>query len=235
MILTKKGSTTGNLNILLTLAIILLTTRLILEQLEKSRMVSPGSGVKWHRLVDMDEKDLQEHIDYFEDKEKEKEKKKAKGKDKNKEVKPSLNSERYLKIRSIDLNAVIKDYDKKPLFIMIDDRASPQCDFVNRITLTNPEMVHLIEKNFFPLKISVDQVVNKTEYAFIRAYCYAYPLIICTPSFAVVSTEGSYIDGVYGITDSGKLIHLVKRALKKADEESQKRIKQKIEEDKEKP
>lgn len=234
MILTKKGSTTGNLNILLTLAIILCTTRLILEQLEKSRMISPGSGVKWHRLVDMDEKDLQEHIDYFVEKEKEKEKEK-KEKEQNKEEKPSLNSERYLRIRSIDLKAVIKDYDKKPLFIMIDDKASPQCDFVNRITLTNPEMVHLIEKNFYPIKISADKVVNKTEYAFIRAYYYAYPLILCTPSFAVVSTEGSYLDGVYGITDSGKLIHLVKRALKKADEENQKSIKKKVKEDKERP
>ncbi|MBI1268866.1 hypothetical protein GC174_00390 [bacterium] len=226
MILTRKGSTTGNLNILLTLAIVLLTTRLILEQLEKSRMVSPGSGVKWHRLVDMDEKDLQEHIDYFVEKEKEK----KKGKEENKEEKPSLNSERYLRIRSIDLKAVIKDYDQKPLFIMIDDKASPQCDFVNRITLTNPEMIDLIEKNFFPLKISVDKVVNKTEYAFLRAYCYAYPLIVCTPSFAVVSTEGSYLDGVYGITDSGKLILLVKRALKKADEENQRKIKNEKEE-----
>ena len=237
MILTKKGSTVGNLNILLTLAVILLTTRFIVEQLEKSRMVAPGAAVKWHRLDDMDEKDLNEHINYFEEQSKTKEKEKEK--EKNRQAKDSYKSDRFRRIKSIDLKAVIKEYDEKPLFIMIDDKASPQCDYVNRITLTNPEMVNLIEKDFFPLKISVDKIVNKTEYAFIRAYCYAYPLIICTPSFSVVSTDGSYIDGGYGSVDSGKLIHLVTKALKKADEENQKenqkKKKKETKENKERP
>lgn len=237
MILTKKGSTISNLNILLTLAVILLTTRLIVEQLEKNRTIAPGAAVKWHRLPDMDEKELNEHITYYEDRNKDKDK----DKDKNKNIKEkdSYKSDRFLRIKSIDLKAVIKEYDEKPLFIMIDDKASPQCDFVNRITLTNPEMVNLIEKDFFPLKISVDKIVNKTEYAFIRAYCYAYPLIICTPSFSVVSSEGSYIDGGYGSLDSGKLIHLVTKALKKADEENQKenqkKKKKETKENKERP
>lgn len=231
MILTKKGSTVGNLNILLTLAVILLTTRLIVEQLEKNRMVAPTAAVKWHRLPDMDEKELNEHINYYEDQNKAKEK----DKDKNKKEKDSYKSDRFRRIKSIDLKAVIKEYDEKPLFIMIDDRASPQCDYVNRITLTNPEMVNLIEKDFFPLKISVDKIVNKTEYAFIRAYCYAYPLMICTPSFSVVSTDGSYLDGGYGSVDSGKLIHLVTKALKKADEENQKKKKKETKENKERP
>ena len=229
MILTKKGSTISNLNILLTLAVILLTTRLIVEQLEKNRTIAPGAAVKWHRLPDMDEKELNEHITYYEDRNKDKDK------NKNIKEKDSYKSDRFLRIKSIDLKAVIKEYDEKPLFIMIDDKASPQCDYVNRITLTNPEMVNLIEKDFFPLKISVDKIVNKTEYAFIRAYCYAYPLIICTPSFSVVSTDGSYIDGGYGSVDSGKLIHLVSKALKKADEDNQKKKKKETKENKERP
>lgn len=217
MILTKKGSTRGNFQFLAALTIILLATRLLVQTIESAAPTDISLSVEWKQLPDWEKEELREHIEFrdFQLPSKSSEEKKSEpDKAKKKKIK-SKNRSSFFK--SIHLKEVLTDnIDQKPILFLVTDENNPACEYLHRVTLTNPKIVSYIENNFYPVKLNLDHVLNYTEYAFNSTYANSF--FVFVPYIVVIDCEGKRVNRNTSNFDCVGLQDFLKASLKRIEE-----------------
>lgn len=211
MILTKKGSTRGSFHFLTALTLILILTRIIVQCIESGLPSDNYNSVDWKNLPALSKEELKEQIEY-----RDYGSSKTKSKPGNENSKKSSSdSHRYFK--SIHLDKVLTDNtDQKPILLLVTDETNPACHYLHRVTLTNPELVSFIEKNFYPIKLSLNHILNYTEYAFNRTYANSYLLFV--PYMVVIDPAGKKINRNTANFDCVGLKEFLEKGLKGIEE-----------------
>ncbi|MCA9801481.1 MAG: thioredoxin family protein [Cyanobacteria bacterium HKST-UBA02] len=195
--LTKKGNTRGNVSLLLTAAFIATGTRVCVDRLETGAAIPSSAKIAWQAVPAVSKDEVK---DYFL-----KNKKKEEKEDKEKEPgKKTAN-------RPMDFSRLFSsNKDRRPVLIFYTDENNILCQRMARLSVYNPDVRELIERDFFPVKIAFDKTLNETEYAIYRKYS-----CIMVPHVEVVSPDGTVVGNMGGYRNATELYKDLKREYRK--------------------
>lgn len=241
MILTKKGSTRGNANIMMTVTVIVLVTRLVIQTVESNTPKDPAHSIHWATLPNISEKQLKK--EYYNKRnvernvlvreleklysQKKKEDKLADLTDKKQILnmyeeianKNKSGKKSGYKRKKLNLEKLLKDnIDKKPLLMVLTNNTNIPCKYFNRVILTNKNVVEKINESFYPIRLNVDEDLTEVEYRVFKAiYITA---VVPTIVIADYKAKHSYSD--YGMTTSDSVLFFLDKSLKKVKKRQKK-------------
>lgn len=199
MILTEKGSTRGTVSILFLSTIVLLAARFVVVAIENLTPENLKSHIAWHKIEDV----LAQENTMAGDKNKDE----PKGK-----VSPS--QKRRAASRLLPLNQILKENTQHlPVLIMFTDDNSMICKNMEERSLSG-EIRDLIEKKFYPIRISFSNVLPKTEYRLYQKYGLA-----SVPQLVITTADGVNIDSAGGYLSAVKVCVFLKQGLKKIEKQ----------------
>lgn len=200
MILTEKGSTRGTVSILFLSTIVLLAARFVVVAIENLTPENLKSHIAWHKIEDVL---AQENKITTDDKNKDAPKEK---------VSPS--QKRRSASRLLPLNEILKENTQHlPVLIMFTDDNSMICKNMEERSLSG-EIKDLIEKRFYPVRISFSNVLPKTEYRLYQKYGLA-----SVPQLVITTADGINIDSAGGYLSAVKVCVFLKQGLKKIEKQ----------------
>ncbi len=220
MMLTKKGSTRGSVSILVIAALVFVATRALVGAIEEA---TPSSypTIAWKPIPDL-----------LKDSEDDDEKLMVTVPDKpltNREVAsdqspsatpgPSTNKNRSKKRFALE-RLFTDNIDQRPILIFFTHKESLLCKKVERCIFANDDIRQMIESKFYPVKVSFDKKLTKTEYKIYEKYGSA-----AAPMITIRSASGEALDHTTGYVGAIKtyiLLHNALRQLKKLQEQDAK-------------
>lgn len=194
MILTKKGSTRANLHTLFAATLILMVARLIVTAFEDTIPDANYDGIAWNKPVEAI-KDSGTVVDTGQ--------KDAPGRK---------------KIKRVSLSDVFTgNKENRPILFFMTDSNSPMCKAMEHSSLFNPAVRAVIEKDYYPVKLALNEPLNKTEYQIYSQF--ATPGV---PSLVVATTNGETISSKTGFYSAVRAYVLLRQTANKIYEDDKK-------------
>lgn len=196
--LIKKGNTRGNVSFLLASALIVTGIRVCVEHLETGAGIPASAKIAWQAVPAVSKEALKGFFIKDEDKDKEIEREPGK-----KAAHRPMDFERLFSSNTA----------RRPVLIFYTDQNNILCQRMARLSVCNPDVRELIERDFFPVKIAFDNTLNETEYAIYRKYS-----CIMAPHLEVISPDGTMIGSMGGYRNATELFKDLKREHRKCME-----------------
>jgi len=192
--LTKKGNTRGNVSLLLAAAFIATGTRLCVDRLETGAGVPSSAKVAWQAVPAVSKEEVKEYFLKYKAENKEPEKKSTH--------------------RPMDFGRLFSaNASGRPVLIFYTDENNILCQRMARLSVYNPDVRELIERDFFPVKIAFNNTLNETEYAIYRKYS-----CIMVPHLDVIAPDGTMVGSMGGYRNATELYKDLKREHRKCME-----------------
>lgn len=198
MILTKKGSTRANLQSLFAATLILIGARVLVTAFEGTIPDANYGGVVWNKPVDVT-KDADTG---------------SKGVD---EAGTREQAERK-KVKRLSLTSVLPgNKENRPLLFFMTDSNSPMCKSMEHSSLFNPAVRQIIEKDYYPVKLALNEPLNKTEYQIYSQF--ATPGV---PALVIATTSGETISSKTGFYSAVRAYVLLRQTANKIYQDDKK-------------
>ncbi|MBX9671545.1 MAG: thioredoxin family protein [Candidatus Obscuribacterales bacterium] len=220
MTLTKKGSTRGSVSIIVIAALVFLATRALVGAIEGS---TPASypPIAWKPIPDVlkDEDDDDNKL-MVAVKEKPLTKRREDGEQAPSATPASVSKKNKGRKRFALEKLFTDNVDRRPVLIFFTHKDSLLCKKVEMCIFANDEIRSMIESKFYPIKVSFDKKLTKTEYKIYERFGSA-----AAPMITIRSATGEALDhttGYVGAIKTYVLLHNALRQLKRLQEQDAK-------------
>lgn len=198
MILTKKGSTRANLQSLFAATLVLIAARVLVTAFESTIPDANYGGIAWNKPVDIT-KDADQG---------------SKGVD---EAGTREQAERK-KLKRLSLTSVFPgNKDNRPILFFMTDSNSPMCKSMEHSSLFNPAVRQIVENDYYPVKLALNEPLNKTEYQIYSQF--ATPGV---PALVIATTSGETISSKTGFYSAVRAYVLLRQTANKIYEDDKK-------------
>jgi len=213
MILTEKGSTRGTVSILLIAALIFLTARVAVNLIEDNFPLPKGDEIAWNKIPDVLKGNEEALDESLEDTPAKPDASEPASNATESELKPDTKlgaaPEKKPPRKRFAVERLFPDnVDQKPLLIFFSDEGSVLSRRMEHVTLAIPAVKEKIERDFYPVKVSFDKNLNKTEYRIYKTYGSA-----ASPLLSVRSSTGDQLAYATGYLNAVKTMVLLTNAL----------------------
>ncbi len=222
MTLTKKGSTRGSVSIIVIAALVFLATRALVGAIEESTPASYPT-IAWKPIPDVlkDEDEDDDNKLMVAVKEKPLTNRPTDGLEQTPSATPASVPKKNKVRKRFALEKLFTDnVDQRPVLIFFTHRDSLLCKKVEMCIFANDEIRNMIESKFYPIKVSFDQKLTKTEYKIYERFGSA-----AAPMITIRSATGEALDhttGYVGAIKTYVLLHNALRQLKRLQEQDAK-------------
>lgn len=193
MILTKKGSTRANLQTLFAATLILVVARVLVTAFESAIPEPNYNGIVWNKPI--------ETI-----------------KDNNTSVDKQQKETGRKKLKRVSMSAAFAgNKENRPILFFMTDSNSPMCKSMEHSTLFNPAVREVIEKDYYPVKLALNEPLNKTEYQIYSQF--ATPGV---PSLVIATTNGETISSKTGFYSAVRAYILLRQTANKIYDDDKK-------------